>query len=154
MAVISKQQKAFITYYFNNGLNATKAAIDAGYSEKSAMSIGCMLLKKPHIAAKIEELKQEIADKIEIDVEWLQNELVTNVHAARNDGKYADSNNAIKMIGELIGAFQKEKDSGITVNVLELLGNVPARAEEKQQGKARQAYIEVYPSGEGEAGGI
>lgn len=124
MVKCTKQQIAFITEYIKNGNNATKAAVSAGYSEKSAVVQGSMLLKKPHIMQKIAEVKQQIAEEIDIDVEWLKEQLIINVKSARKAGKYADSNAAIKMIGELIGEFQKEKTDGITVNVLELLGNI------------------------------
>lgn len=41
-------------------MNATQAAIRAGYSEKTAYSIGSELLKKPEIKNRIEELMAEI----------------------------------------------------------------------------------------------
>lgn len=52
---LTKKQRAFITGYPSNGFNATRAAIAAGYSEDSAYSIGSENLRKPEIAAVIEE---------------------------------------------------------------------------------------------------
>lgn len=49
------KQKAFCHEYIVN-YNATKAAISAGYSEKTAYSIGSELLKKPEIKDYIDEL--------------------------------------------------------------------------------------------------
>lgn len=51
--------------------NATQAAINAGYSKKTAFSIGCENLKKPYIKAYIEKQMEEkdkklIADQNEI----------------------------------------------------------------------------------------
>lgn len=42
-------QKRFAVEYASNGGNVTKAAKDAGYSDKSAHEIGRQLLEKPHV---------------------------------------------------------------------------------------------------------
>ena len=47
-------------------LNATKAAINAGYSEKTARNIGSQNLAKLHIQNKINQLKTNIAETAEI----------------------------------------------------------------------------------------
>lgn len=49
------KQKAFVDHYLANGFNATKAALAAGYSEKTARSIGQENLTKPDIAAAIRQ---------------------------------------------------------------------------------------------------
>src|SRR5215471_6721870 len=63
---LSKKQAAFIEYYITHW-NATRAAIDAGYSKRSARSIGSENLTKPDIQAAIQarlaELKMD-ADEI------------------------------------------------------------------------------------------
>lgn len=51
---LNERQKAFADYYIQTG-NATEAAIKAGYSEKTARSIGSENLTKPDICAYIEE---------------------------------------------------------------------------------------------------
>lgn len=57
---LSTKQIAFVEYYLTHW-NATKAAVDAGYSERSARSIGSENLTKPdiqeYIAARLTELK-------------------------------------------------------------------------------------------------
>lgn len=52
MALTNKQE-LFVSEYLKH-FNATKAALDAGYSEKSAHSIGSENLKKPEIAARVQ----------------------------------------------------------------------------------------------------
>ena len=47
-------------------LNATKAAINAGYSEMSARSKGCQLLTKVNIQKRIEYLRTNLAETAEI----------------------------------------------------------------------------------------
>ena len=59
---LNERQKAFADYYIQTG-NATEAAIKAGYSEKTAYSIGNENLKKPEISAYIGERMAEQGEK-------------------------------------------------------------------------------------------
>lgn len=56
---LSARQRVFIAKYLRN-FNATAAALAAGYSERSAASIGHENLKKPEIAAEIERRLDEL----------------------------------------------------------------------------------------------
>ncbi len=56
MSLTAKQQ-LFIEEYLVD-LNATQAAIRSGYSEKTAYSVGHENLKKPEIAAALQEAKE------------------------------------------------------------------------------------------------
>ncbi len=49
------KEQLFVDYYLSNGFNATQATISAGYSEKTARSIGYRLLTKVHIREAIME---------------------------------------------------------------------------------------------------
>lgn len=67
---LTRKQQLFCEEYIKNP-NATEAAINAGYSRKTAFSIGCENLKKPYIKAYIEKrmdekVKNLIADQDEI----------------------------------------------------------------------------------------
>ncbi len=59
-----KQQK-FVEEYLLD-LNATAAAKRAGYSPKTAESIGYENLRKPQIQAAIQEKRQKISDEIDL----------------------------------------------------------------------------------------
>lgn len=59
---LNERQKAFADYYIQTG-NATEAAIKAGYSEKTARSIGAENLTKPDISAYIRERLDEQSNK-------------------------------------------------------------------------------------------
>jgi phage terminase small subunit len=54
---LTEKQRLFCEIYIRN-FNATTAAIRAGYSEKTAYSIGHELLKKPEIRKEIDRLKE------------------------------------------------------------------------------------------------
>lgn len=61
---LTPKQKAFADYYIELG-NATEAAIKAGYSKKTAYSIGNENLNKPEIKKYIDERMKEIeSDRI------------------------------------------------------------------------------------------
>ena len=59
---LNGRQKAFADYYIQTG-SATEAAIKAGYSEKTARSIGAENLTKPDISAYIRERLDEQSNK-------------------------------------------------------------------------------------------
>ena len=73
-AKLTSKQRIFIAEYLIDG-NATRAAIAAGYSEKTARSIGQENLTKPDIASEIERRQQKRIAKLEITEEKVLQEL-------------------------------------------------------------------------------
>ena len=70
---LNARQKAFCEYYVASG-NATDAAIKAGYSERTAKSIGQRLLTFVDIKKYIDELMQKLeSERIATAEEVLQN---------------------------------------------------------------------------------
>lgn len=59
MAKLTAKQQRFVDEYLID-LNATQAAIRAGYSIKTAEVIGCENLRKPNIKSRIEEQLEKI----------------------------------------------------------------------------------------------
>lgn len=74
MAKLSDKQVKFCKEYLID-LNATQAAIRAGYSENSAQQIGAENLVKPVIAEKIAQLQAKRSEKTEITAENVLKEL-------------------------------------------------------------------------------
>ena len=68
------KQHAFIEEYLVD-LNATQAAIRAGYSERTAKEIGCENLSKPHIQKAIRVAVDERSQRTEITVDRVLTEL-------------------------------------------------------------------------------
>ncbi len=54
---------------------ATKAAIRAGYSEKTAGSIASRLLKEVNISERVKYLTEKVVENVKIDAEWVLREL-------------------------------------------------------------------------------
>ncbi|SDG47854.1 terminase small subunit [Desulfosporosinus hippei] len=70
MAKLTAKQKKFITEYLID-LNATQAAIRAGYSPKTSYSIGQENLKKPEIQNAIQKAKEKRAERTEITADMV-----------------------------------------------------------------------------------
>ncbi len=64
MPKLSEKQRRFVAEYLID-LNATQAAIRAGYSAKTARSVGSENLTKPDIAAAIAKAQQKVEKKAE-----------------------------------------------------------------------------------------
>lgn len=62
---LNERQKKFVDEYLID-LNATNAAIRAGYSEKTAYSIGHENLNKPEIQAQIKERRKDLQERTEV----------------------------------------------------------------------------------------
>ena len=67
---LNAQRERFAFEYVKD-LNATQAAIRAGYSERTARSIGQRLLTIVAVAELITKLKLEITQTIKIDAAWM-----------------------------------------------------------------------------------
>ncbi|WP_312697145.1 terminase small subunit [Sphingobacterium mizutaii] len=101
MALTDKQQR-FVEEYMVD-LNATQAAIRAGYSQDTAKEIGCENLTKPNIQEAIQKRKQELSEQ-------------TGVSAQRIIEEYAkiafsDVRNILTVDGGLKDASEWEDDS-------------------------------------------
>lgn len=69
---LTMKQKLFVANYISNGGNASKAARDAGYSQKTAHVIGLENLEKPIIKAAISKAVDSALKDLDMDkVRWL-----------------------------------------------------------------------------------
>ena len=95
--MLTAKQKKFCEEYLISG-NATDAAIKAGYSKKTAFTIGCENLKKPYIKNYIDEKLKEIesrkiADAAEVMrylTSVMRNETKEEVPVVVNQGDYSE----------------------------------------------------------------
>lgn len=75
MADLTPKQKLFVAEYLANGLNATKAAISAGYSKSSAEVEGSRLLRNAKVAAEVAKKTQKRFEKLEVTADKVIQEL-------------------------------------------------------------------------------
>lgn len=83
MSKLTDKQKRFVEEYLID-LNATQAAIRAGYSEKTARQIANENLTKPYIQEEIQKAKAERAERTKISADRVVQELA---HIAFDDIK-------------------------------------------------------------------
>ncbi|MDR5615600.1 terminase small subunit, partial [Arsenophonus sp.] len=72
---LTNKQEAFCREYLID-LNATQAAIRAGYSEKTAKDIACQNLAKLNIQKRIQDLMEERKNRIEVNADYVLKRLV------------------------------------------------------------------------------
>lgn len=136
---LTPKQEIFCKEYLID-LNATQAAIRAGYSPRSANNVGPDNLLKPIIQKRIAELMSEREQRTEITADWVLKKAVESfefnakpVHDALGNQVMTNATAAAKFL-EMAGkhvnvkAFEKEqidaqKDQTITVNIIDAVKN-------------------------------
>ena len=113
---MTPKQQRFVDEYLVD-LNASQAAIRAGYAPKNADVQGPRLLVNDGIKAKVAEGLQKRAEKLEIDAEWVLARLVSNNAGALALEKpdYGSSNKALELIGRHLAMFTDKQVVDATV---------------------------------------
>ncbi|MDF7683510.1 terminase small subunit [Lactobacillus sp. ESL0679] len=127
MSLTVKQQK-FANEYIKSG-NATEAAIKAGYSKRTAYSIGQENLKKVEIANYLEKRMKEISDSKVADQQEIL-EYLSSVMRGEQTEDVATANGIYKDVK--VGARDR-------IKAAELLGKRSAMWTEKHDVNARIA---------------
>jgi phage terminase small subunit len=125
MKLTAKQEKFCNEYLID--LNATQAAIRAGYSPKTAQVIGAENLTKPIISGYIQEQRHKSAEKAEISREKVINEYaklaffdirkILTVDGGLKDTTEWDDDSAAAIAG-LESYDEKEPDSGMVLGTV------------------------------------
>lgn len=95
---LTPKQAMFVKEYLID-LNATQAAIRAGYSEKTAGQIGEQNLRKLEIAESIQEAMDKRSDRLEITADRVLQEIAKL--AFQDPRKFFDDDGRLKPISEL-----------------------------------------------------
>jgi len=102
------KQEMFVKEYLID-LNATQAAIRAGYSIKTAEVIGYENLNKPHIAAAIQEAMAKRAEKIEISSDYVLQTIKDTIERCNQTHPVLDKSGKQVMVeapdGEVVPAY-------------------------------------------------
>lgn len=104
MQKLSAKQEQFCREYLVD-LNATQAAIRAGYSAKTAAVIGNENLIKPYIAERIAVLKQERADKVSVTATDVLKGVIEVTLQAREEGDLKTALKGYELQGKHIGMW-------------------------------------------------
>ena len=104
MALNPKQQR-FITEYLKD-LNATQAAIRAGYSEKTARAIGHRLLTKDDIKDAVQKAQDARSRRTELSADWVIHRLRKEATRTDEGASHGARVSALKLLGQHLGMFR------------------------------------------------
>ena len=91
-------------------LNATQAAIRAGYSEKTAKSIGQQLLTKLDVQQAITKSQTTRAERTEITQDYVLARLKIESERTEEGSSHAARVSAINLLGKHLGMFVDRKE--------------------------------------------
>lgn len=139
MQELTDRQARFCEEYLID-LNATQAAIRAGYSEKTANEQGARLLANVSVQEKIAELKAERAKRTEMTQDSVIQELAAVARAEIKGVRAVDKLKALELLGKHLGMFVERYE----VNAAEIEKRI---AEAREQGKKEgtQELLEAMP---------
>ena len=109
---LTPKQERFCQEYLVD-LNATQAAIRAGYSERTARQIAAENLAKPNIMEFIEAARKRAAENADITLQWLLDQARGVLADARDDRSHAAAINAIKELGVLSGERVEKSETAV-----------------------------------------
>lgn len=123
MAGLTAKQELFVQEYLID-LNATQAAIRAGYSEKTAGQQGFELLKKPEIQSGINAAQQARAERTQINADYVLRTIHETVERCKQAAPVLDKQGKPVLVengdGELVAAYTFEPQA--VLKGAELLG--------------------------------
>lgn len=160
---MTPKQERFVDEYLVD-LNASQAAIRAGYSRRTARAIASENLAKPNIQEAIAEAKRERSEATKIDAEWVLRQAVelhlrcmqeikpaihpkTRRHLRDDSGNAlytfnaAAANRALALIGKHVdvNAFRENIQVNHDIDLVERIRNARNRATMKRVQDAEAA---------------
>ena len=108
---LTGKQELFVKNYISNGLNATQAMIDAGYSEKTARMQGSQNLTKLNIQEAIQKAQRKTSKKLEITRESLLKDIqvAKDMTLTEEQPQYQAYLKAIELQAKMLGLNEPDK---------------------------------------------
>lgn len=105
-------------------LNATQAAIRAGYKEKTAGSVGNENLKKPEIQKALQTAQQKRSKRTECTQDYVIRKLMEITEKDASDEpesklKVSNKIRALELLGKHVGAFERSNDTEEGVQIID-----------------------------------
>jgi phage terminase small subunit len=164
---LTNSRHEHFAHLITKGESPARAYVVCGFSEKGALQSGNRLLRRPDVAARVEELKTAVSErqveKFAVDRAWVLSMLTENAKRAMQVepvrdregnpiGQYtyqgAVANKALELLGKEFGMFQpKPEPEG---NIQELMARLNAgrdrAAKEKLEREAKAADLANLPN--------
>ena len=131
---LTTKQAAFIREYLID-LNATQAAIRAGYSAKTAGRVAGQVMQKPAVQQALRKAMNERSEKTEITAEYVLKTIKDTIEKNKSGETY-DARSVLKgceLLGRHLGLFNDKLTVGVSV------GDVMAAFPEPIQKQIREA---------------
>ena len=106
-------------------LNATQAAIRAGYSEKTAKDIGCENLAKPNIQETIQEGMNKRSKRVEITQDSVLKNIESLRAKAETENQLSVAARCLELQGKHLRMFVDDSRQGAVVQVVVNRDSVP-----------------------------
>jgi hypothetical protein len=106
-ATLTDRQEKFCRALVENNYQKRKAAIEAGYAEKSAHVTASETLKNPKILERIRALQEQQAKELFLSESRVMVELMGLYEAAKKAGKLFDALKTLELIGKQLGMFME-----------------------------------------------
>ena len=107
--MLTPKQAAFVREYMID-LNATQAAIRAGYKEKTAAQTGAENLRKPQIQKALQEARKAIEERCIVSLDWVLGQIVSI--ATDEEARTVDRLKALELLGKHLGLWEKRQEDG------------------------------------------
>ena len=110
---LTAKQAAFVREYLID-LNATQAAIRAGYSEKTAQPASSRLLSNVIVKAEVDKALEKRANKSDISAQWVLDSLKAVATRCLSDDTFESSgaNKSLELIGKHLKLFTDKVELG------------------------------------------
>ena len=114
MPKLTAKQERFVAEYLID-LNATQAAIRAGYSEKTARSQGQRMLTNVDVANAIAAGQAERSERTEITQDYVLTSIMETMEQRKGTGKHSNPNAVLKgaeLLGRHLALFTDRHEHG------------------------------------------
>ena len=113
---LTTKQAAFVREYLID-LNATQAAIRAGYSAKTAGRVAGQVMQKPAVQRALRKAMNERSEKTEITAEYVLKTIKDTIEKSKTENLY-DPKSVLKgceLLGRHLGLFNDKLTVGVSV---------------------------------------
>ena len=127
---LTLKQRRFIEEYLID-FNATQAAIRAGYSEKTAYSVGHENLSKPEIKSEIDRLTAQMTEKAIVTKEMVLQGLLDEARMYDEGASHSARVSAWAHLGKHLGIFMDKVELSGKVEVTSLSSLIDELSEDE-----------------------
>lgn len=149
---ITRRQQRFVDEYLID-LNATQAAIRAGYSKATAGQLGAQLLKNLKVLSAIQKAQDARSKRTNVTADWVIARLMAEAELTGEGASHAARVTALTQLGRHLGLFEDKvkigpltdkDDAELDATIRRLAAEIGAGDSARGEGEAAQAE----PAGE------